>query len=181
MTTHQIKIYDALSTVQCVAPNLWVVDGCFDDATYQWLAGIVDTPGNRFTALELKKRLQLTRSADQARLNQIGQQQAASLSRLVDCGLAFMQAKFWLDLPQFGCQPHRDAPELYVNYQVYIAASPGADVACVGAEFLHVDPPCQIALKPNYGYINVNCDLKLHRVHGGHGTRTSVMFQYARQ
>lgn len=181
MISQQVKIYDTLSTVESVAPNLWIVDNCFDDKTFEWLAGIVETDGNEFVAGALKKRLQLKHNThDQARLNEIGREQITSLSALAGCDLNFVESKFWLDLPQFGCQVHGDAPDLYVNYQVYIHTSPGADVPCVGAEFLHVDPPCQVGFKPNHGYININSDLKPHWVPGGHATRTSVMFQYAR-
>jgi len=181
MTSQQIKIYDVLSSLELVAPNLWTVEQCFDTTTFEWLAGIVETQGNEFVAGALKKRLQLKyNTQDQARLNEIGLSQVTSLSTLAGCKLNFIEAKFWLDLPQFGCQIHSDAPELYVNYQVYIHTSPGADVPCVGAEFLHIVPPYQVELRPNYGYININSDLKPHWVYGGHGTRTSVMFQYTR-
>lgn len=181
MTAQQVKIYDALSSAQLVAPNLWTVDSCFGTKTFEWLAGIIETEGNEFVTGALKKRLQLKYNThDQARLNEIGREQIPALSLLAGCDLNFIEAKFWLDLPQFGCQVHSDAPDLYVNYQIYIHTSPGADVACVGAEFLHVTPSYQVELKPNHGYINVNSDLKSHWVPGGHGTRTSVMFQYAR-
>ena len=181
MISRQVKIYDALSHLESVAPNLWIADNCFDLKTFEWLTAIVDTEGNEFVTGALKKRLQLKHTThDQARLNEIGISQTASFESLTNTKLEFVTAKFWLDLPQFGCQIHSDSPDLYVNYQVYVAASPGADVACVGAEFLHISPPYRVELKPNHGYININSDLKLHWVYGGHGTRTSVMFQYAR-
>jgi hypothetical protein len=181
MSTQKVKIYDTLSDLELVAPNLWTADQCFDEKTFEWLSGIVETEGNEFVAVGLKKRLQLKcNTHDQARLSEIGIAQIPAMEKIAGSRLNFIESKFWLDLPQFGCQVHSDAPDLYVNYQVYIHTSPGADVECVGAEFLHVDPPYRVEFKPNHGYINVNLDLKPHWVYGGHGTRTSVMFQYAR-
>jgi hypothetical protein len=181
MSIQQVKLYDTLSSLDLVAPNLWTVDSCFDQSTFQWLKDIVETEGNEFVAGALKKRLQLRYNMqDQVRLNEIGLKQKSALSEIAGCDLEFMESKYWLDLPQFGCQVHNDAPDLYVNYQIYIYTSPGADAPCVGAEFLHVDPPYLVDFKPNYGYININSDLKKHWVYGGHAIRTSVMFQYAR-
>jgi len=181
MSTQQIKIYDALSNIDLAAPNLWTVSNCFDHETFVWLSNITETEGNEFVLGALKKRLQLKyNTQDQSRLNDIGLSQLPALSKIANCDLSFVEAKFWLDLPQFGCQIHSDSPDLYVNYQIYIHTSPGADVPCVGAEFLHVTPPYTVELLPNHGYININSDLKPHWVYGGHATRTSVMFQYAR-
>lgn len=181
MSIQQVKLYDTLSSLELVAPNLWIVDSCFDQSTLQWLKDIVETQGNEFVAGALRKRLQLKYNMhDQARLNEIGSIQKSALAEIAGCELEFIESKFWLDLPQFGCQIHSDSPDLYVNYQIYIYTSPGADVPCVGAEFLHVDPPYLVDFKPNRGYININSDLKKHWVYGGHAIRTSVMFQYAR-
>jgi len=181
MISQQVKLYDTLSSAELVAPNLWIVDSCFDPKTFEWLSGIVESEGNEFVAGALKKRLQLKYNMhDQARLNEIGLEQKSALAEIADCDLEFVESKYWIDLPQFGCQIHSDAPDLYVNYQIYIYTSPGADVPCVGAEFLHVDPPYRVDFKSNHGYININSDLKKHWVPGGHAIRTSVMFQYAR-
>ncbi len=181
MQKQKIKLYDEVSSLELVAPNLFEVSDCFQEKTFEWLQNVVDTEGNEFVMGALKKRLQLKyNSHDQARLNEIGLEQLPALETIAGHKLSFMEAKFWLDLPQFGCQVHSDSEHLFVNYQIYIHTSPGADVPCVGAEFLHVDPPVKIGLIPNHGYININSDLKPHWVYGGHGTRTSVMFQYAR-
>ena len=181
MLTKKIKLYDKVSTVELVAPNLYQVSDCYGEYTFDWLSNITETEGNEFFLGGLKKRLQLKPNMhDQAKLTEIGIEQKSSLEQLFQVKLNFMEAKFWLDLPQFGCQVHSDSPDLYLNYQVYIYTSPGADVACVGAEFLHVDPPYQVPLIPNTGYININNDLKSHWVYGGHATRISTMFQYAR-
>ena len=181
MSWHKSNLYDNLCDISLVAPNLYTVDQCFGPSTFSWLCGITETSCNEFFLGDLKKRLQLKANChDQARLNQIGCDQISALEQLTGLRLHFVEAKFWLDLPQFGCQVHSDAPDLLVNYQIYIHTSPGVDIECVGAEFLHVKPPVQVQFKPNHGYINVNTDLKPHWVNGGHGTRTSVMFQYAR-
>jgi len=188
-STQQVKLYDEISLVDPVAPNLWEVDQCFSDETYQWLKAIPNTSANEFFCEGLGKRLQLKHgSTDFARINQIGADMILGMSSLVGHSLQIMDTKYWIDLPQFGCQTHEDSPDIYVSYQVYIYSglSDAGEwfhekiVPAQGAKFLHVDPPVQIAFKPNHGYINLNSDLKPHRVDGTWDTRISVMFQYAR-
>jgi len=202
--TQQVKIYDKNSLVELVAPNLWAVDQCFDINTYQFLKNIVELPGSEFVCSHLNKRLELKySSAGFTQIEQIGQAMAATLGDMIDQPLTFMVAKYWLDLPTFGCQTHKDADDIFVSYQVYLDSSLrdnirseqhrdaniktieyldsiDSDLMARGAKFLHVDPPVQIAFKPNHGYINLNSDGKLHRVDGSWDTRTSVMFQYSR-
>jgi hypothetical protein len=199
----EVNIYDKVSQAELVAPNLWEVDQCFDFNTYQSLRSIVDTPGNEFGCSYLKKRLELTTASPGFELlNHIGQGMTNAISSLVGYPLQFMTAKYWLDLPAFGCQTHSDSKEIFVSYQVYLSSSFGDEIrseqhrnsnldiieyldqtnhlTARGAKFLHVDPPAQIAFKPNHGYINLNSDLKPHRVDGTWDTRVSVMFQYSR-
>jgi len=188
-TTQQVKIYDETSLVKLVAPDLWEVDQCFGDKTYQWLKTIPDTGANEFFCGGLGKRLQLKHgSNDFACINQIGLDMSLGMSNIVGHSLQLMDTKYWIDLPLFGCQTHTDSSDIYVSYQVYIYS--GLSDAgkwfhekiapAQGAKFLHVDPPVQIEFKPNHGYINLNSDLKPHRVDGTWDTRISVMFQYSR-
>jgi len=188
-TTQQVKIYDETSLVNLVAPNLWEVDQCFGDETYQWLKNMPNDGANEFFCGGLGKRLQLKHgSNDFVRINQIGVDMILGMSNIVGHSLQLMDTKYWIDLPQFGCQTHADSSDIYVSYQVYIYS--GLSDAgewfhekigpAQGAKFLHVDPPVQIEFKPNHGYINLNSDLKPHRVDGTWDTRISVMFQYAR-
>jgi hypothetical protein len=203
-SAQQVKIYDETSLATLVAPNLWEVDQCFSQSTSQQLRNIVDTQNNMFVCGGLKKRLELTHSSPgQQQIDQIGQLMAVSLGKLVGYDLNFMVAKYWLDLPTFGCQAHQDSKEIFVSYQVYLGSSlkdeirseqhknynldiihyldtHGDGLIAQGAKFLHVDPPVQIEFAPNHGYINLNSDLKLHRVDNAWDTRISVMFQYAR-
>ena len=173
------RIYDSDARADLVAPNLWVIDNCYSDSTFDWLANIVDTTGNEFVSEALNKRLSLKKhTPDYQKLHDIGIQQTNGIGELVGQKLELMDTKFWLDLPQFGCQVHSDSKDLIVSYQVYIHTLGDPVIACRGAEFLHVDPPYQVDLKPNYGYLNYNIDLKEHWVYGGHGTRTSVMYHY---
>jgi hypothetical protein len=202
--TQEVKIYDKISLVNLVAPNLWEVDQCFGEETYQQLQNIVDTQYAEFVCGGLKKRLELSRtSPGSALIDQIGTNMTQSLSQLAGQSLSFMTAKYWLDLPTFGCQTHQDSEDIFVSYQVYLSSALSNEirseqhkdsnidvidyldntndaVMAQGAKFLHVDPPVQIEFKPNHGYINLNSDFKLHRVDGTWDTRLSVMFQYAR-
>lgn len=204
-STQQVKLYDEISLAEEVAPNLWEVDQCFSATTYQQLKNIVDTPNNEFSNGFLKKRLELnSNGSDGRRIESIGCEMVNSISVLVGYPLAFLTAKYWLDLPDFGCQTHQDHQDIFVSYQVYLGSAlrdeirsdqhrssnidfikyldttNNNDIMAVGATFLHVDPPVQIKFKPNHGYINVNSDLKPHRVDGTWDTRISVMFQYSR-
>lgn len=203
-TTQQVKIYDETSLVTSLAPNLWEVGQCFSQTTYHQLRTIIDTQPNSFECVALKKRLELTNnSPGQQLISRIGYNMTPSIGALVGHELKFMVSKYWLDLPAFGCQTHKDSEEIFVSYQVYLGSSlkdeirsaehkmgnaefihylntRGSDLMAQGAKFLHVDPPVQIEFKPNHGYLNLNSDLKLHRVDGTWDTRISVMFQYAR-
>lgn len=188
-STQQVKIYDEISTLSPVALNLWEVDRCFGDETYQWLKGLPNNGNNAFFCSGLGQRLQLKHgSEDFVRINQIGMDMSNTMSDIVAQPLQLMDTKYWIDLPQFGCQTHEDAPEIYVSYQVYVYSglSDAGDWfhekigPAQGAKFLHVTPPVQIQFRPNHGYINLNSDLKPHRVDGTWDTRISVMFQYSR-
>jgi hypothetical protein len=163
-SAQQVKIYDETSLATLVAPNLWEVDQCFSQSTSQQLRNIVDTQNNMFVCGGLKKRLELTHSSPgQQQIDQIGQLMAVSLGKLVGYDLNFMVAKYWLDLPTFGCQAHQDSKEIFVSYQVYLGSSlkdeirseqhknynldiihyldtHGDGLIAQGAKFLHVDP-----------------------------------------
>lgn len=202
MQKQEVKLYDEVSSLELVAPNLWEVDKCFGDQTFKWLVNIKETEGNEFVAGALSKRLQLKYNThDQARLNQIGQDMIPALEQVVGIKLNFMEAKYWLDLPEFGCQTHADSKDLVVNFQVYLDSAlrfaighrtamttecadllldPATTMVAQAARFYHVDPPIDIEFKPNHGYINLNTDFKQHDVRGTADTRVSVMFQYAR-
>lgn len=193
MTHKEIKIYDEISTLDLVAPNLWEVDRCFSNETLSWLQSIYENENNEFIVGGLKKRLQLKYgSKDFSRLNQLGLDMLSAMQDITGENLTFIESKYWIDMPQFGCQTHSDEPDLYCCYQVYLYSTnqrindyePSIIVEKMllaeGAEFLHVDPPYQISFRPNRGYININSDLKKHWVPGRWDTRISVMFQYAR-
>lgn len=193
MNIQKIKFYDEISDASEVAPNLWQVSNCFSPTTLVWLQSIYQTAGNEFIAGDLKKRLQLKfGSQDYARLNQIGLDMLPEMCRLFEHDLRFVEVKYWVDLPQFGCQMHSDSEDLLCSYQIYLESSNRLvkkfTTTCVteqellaeGAIFDHVDPPCQIEFAPNNGYINWNSDLKPHWVPGRWDTRISVMFQYGR-
>lgn len=193
MTKHKIKFYDEISDVEYSAPNLWSVSNCFSPSTLAWLQQIYQTTGNEFVAGDLAKRLQLKfGSHDYARLNEIGLNMQSAMCELFDQDLVFMEAKYWIDLPRFGCQSHSDAADLICSYQIYLESSNRLvkdftttevseyELLAEGAIFTHVDPPCQIAFSPNCGYINDNKDLKPHWVPSRWDTRVSVMFQYGR-
>jgi hypothetical protein len=204
MSAQQVKIYDEISSVDLVAPNLWEVDQCFSQNTFGQLLSIADTQDTEFKVAGLKKRLELSRTSSHFEfIDQIGRAMTSTLSTIVNQPLSYIVSKYWLDLPTFGCQLHHDSPEIFVSYQVYIGSAlttelqlpehahctdlkdfikkrPDVGLCSVGAEFTHVDPPIRISFGSNHGYINLNSDLKLHRVQGSWDTRLSVMFQYAR-
>ena len=161
--------------------NLWEVDIFFGNDTFDWLLVIADTAGNEFVVQQPAKRLQLSdRMPDQQRLVGIALDIKDAISQIVGYKLEFMTAKFWLDLPQFGCQMHKDSADIFVSYQVYIHTIGDPDIPCHGAEFFHSGDPYEIALRPNHGYINLNIDEKDHRVFAGHGIRQSINFQFLR-
>ena len=191
--THKVKFYDEISSVEAVTSTLWEIDQCFSSGTLEWMQSIYESEGNEFIVGGLKKRMQLKfGSHDFARLNQIGVDMIPEISRVVGHDLNFAEVKYWVDLPQFGCQMHADAENLLCSYQIYLYSSnrrskdfTGVNIEnnlllAEGAEFYHVDPPHQIKFVPNHGYINLNTDLKQHWVPGRWDTRVSVMFQYTR-
>jgi len=174
-----IEIHDSQAKCELVAPNLWVVDNCFGPDTLSWMQGIVDSTGNTWTSAGLDKRLELKEeNHDYQRLKSIGKKQAGTIGNIVEKNLNFMDVKFWLDLPQFGCQVHSDSEDIVVSYQVYVYKFDDSSTVVRGAEFLHVEPPYRVEIEPNKGYLNYNIDAKEHWVYGGHGIRHSVMFQY---
>jgi hypothetical protein len=177
-SAQQVKIYDEISLVESVAPNCWEIDQCFSPDTLKWLQDIVVNDGNEFEVTRPHHRLWLKPGTDYNRLQQIGLDIIPELNKLTGKDLNLMIVKYWLDLPNFGCQPHSDSLDIVVTYQVYVDVHSGSDQPCHGVEFMHVDPAYEIAIKPNHGYINLNVDSKLHQVIRGSGTRTSVVFQY---
>jgi hypothetical protein len=178
-STQQVKVYDALSNVSEVAPNLWVVNRCVDSKTFEWMFNIYNELGNEFVVTRPDKRLLLKENCnDYQRLRQIGVDQVEGLSKITGMNLSFMDVKFWLDMPSFGCQVHGDSKDIVTTYQVYIHTVGDPKMPCHGAEFLHVDPSVEIPFTPNTGYINLNTDSKPHKVYGGNGIRISIAFQY---
>jgi hypothetical protein len=181
MSVQQIKIYDATSNVNNIAPNTWTVDPAFSHTTLEWMQDIWVNQDNEFQVTRPHHRLLLKPGEDHRRLQQIGQDIIPVLNEITGIDLNLMIVKYWLDLPGFACQIHSDAEDIIVSFQVYInAIDPLIDRPCHGIEFLHTDTPFEIEIKPNHGYINLNTDLKLHQVLPGMGTRTSVTFQYNR-
>ena len=174
-----LEIYDSQAKLDNVAPNLWIADNCFSSVTLDWMQSIVDRTGNNWSSAGLDKRLELTdQNHDYQRLIGIGVSQASAFSTFFGRNLHLMGVKFWLDLPQFGCQVHSDSSEIILSYQVYVYKFDDSNTTVRGAEFLHVDPPYQVDIQANKGYINYNIDEKKHWVYGGHGIRHSVMFHY---
>jgi hypothetical protein len=191
--THKVKLYDEISSVNAITPTLWEIDHCFLPDTIEWMQSIYENEGNEFVVGGLKKRMQLKfGSHDFARLNQIGIDMIPELSKVIGHALNFAEVKYWVDFPQFGCQMHSDAEDLFCSYQVYLYSSnkivknftstevTDFELLAEGAIFHNTDPPSQIKFLPNHGYINLNTDLKQHWVPGRWDTRISVMFQYTR-
>lgn len=162
------------SIVTNVAENLWIIENAFDKSTLQWLQQIVTNTENQFQVTRPHNRLSLLPSEDYNRIQQLGLDLIPKLNSITDQDLNFMIAKYWLDLPGFGCQIHHDADDILVTFQCYL----NHDGNTVGAEFLHSDPSIQIPIETNSGYINLNTDLKKHQVISGVGTRQSIAFQY---
>jgi hypothetical protein len=205
MSIQQVKLYDTLSSLELVAPNLWEIDQCFSSDTLQRLISIPDIPDTEFRTAGLKKRLELGRPSSHFDfIDCIGKEMEHKLSQIVDQPLFHLTSKYWIDLPAFGCQEHYDSKDIFVSYQIYLSSSltneirsdqhrnsnqdlislidekPSIGLSAIGAEFSHVSPPVQIQFRTNHGYLNLNSDLKLHQVQGSWDTRLSVMFQYAR-
>jgi hypothetical protein len=181
MSIQQVKLYDTICEAKLLAPNTWTVDQVFSPSTLEWLQEIWVDEKNEFQVSRPHRRLLLKPGADHQRLQQIGLDMIPALSQLVGIDLNLMVVKYWLDLPGFGCQIHHDSPEIIVSLQIYInTVDQSGDQPCHGVEFLHMGEPYEVDIRPNHGYINLNTDLKLHRVVPGMGTRTSVMFQFNR-
>lgn len=181
MSTQQVRLYDVISDIDPIAPNVWTVDGAFSPSTLNWMQEIWVNEENQFRVSRPHRRLLLTSGSDYRRLQQIGLDLMPSLRQLTGVDINLMIVKYWLDLPGFACQVHHDSPEIILSFQVYInLVNKSGDQPCHGVEFLHTTHPFEIDIRPNFGYINLNTDLKLHRVLQGQGTRTSVMFQYNR-
>jgi len=179
MQSQIVKIYDVQSLVKDVAPNMWQVEQAFSQPTLDWMQNIILNDANRFQVSRPHFRLLLEPGPDHDRLQQVGRDLIPALSQITGNSLNLMVAKFWVDLSAFACQVHADAPEILVSYQVYIDVMHHPSVGpCHGVKFLHVTPSVEIPLVPNFGYINLNTDAKLHEVEPGWGTRISVIFQY---
>ena len=163
-----------------VAPNLWFVHDTFDQDTLHWMQGIYVDMDNTFEVTRPDKRLQLADGNDYRKLQNIGVSLVPKLEELLNIKLNLMVAKFWLDLPEFGCQPHGDSNEIIATLQIYVDIKHIADsnLPLYGAEFMHVKPYVEAPLKENCGYLNLNTDQKVHRVIGGYGVRQSIAFQY---
>ena len=141
---------------------------------------IITNEQNQFVVSRPHRRLLLQPGADHDQLQSIGLDIIPQLNSITGQDLNLMVVKFWLDLPGFACQIHSDAEDIIVTYQVYVDVWSCREEPCHGIEFLHVDPGYQVKLGNNRGYINLNTDLKPHRVLPGIGTRASVVFQYNR-
>lgn len=180
-SAQQVNIYDQPCQLRLVAPNCWTVDDCFSSSTLSWMQNIMTNEHNQFAVSRPHHRLLLTPCEDHAQLQSIGLAMIPMLNSITGENLNLMVAKYWIDLPGFACQVHSDAADIIVSYQIYIdvTGSTGQE-SCHGVEFLHVDPPYEVDLRVNHGYINLNSDLKPHRVCPGSGTRTSVTFQFNR-
>ena len=147
------------------------------------MQGICVNMDNTFEVTRPDNRLLLADGADNRALQEIGRMLIPDLEKILDLKLNLMVSKFWLDLPNFGCQPHGDSAEITVTLQIYV------DVKYVetktyhafklhGAEFMHVDPTIEAPMIENCGYLNLNTDQKVHQVLPGIGTRQSIGFQY---
>ena len=180
--TSIVEVNDFGKTIKFepVAPNLWWIHDTFDLDTLKWMQGIYIDMQNKFEVTRPEKRLLLTDGVDQQRIQSIGAGLIPKLEKVINKKLNFMTAKFWLDLPEFGCQPHADSKEIIVTCQVYILvqAGTGGGEPLYGAEFMHVKPTVTTPMIPNSGYVNLNTDQKIHQVEAGIGVRQSIAFQY---
>jgi len=176
-STIEVNGFGKTVNFETSAPNLWWVHNAFSTETLTWMQGIYIDMQNKFEVTRPEKRLLLTDGVDQQRIQSIGAGLTPKLEKVLNKKLNFMTAKFWLDLPEFGCQPHADSKEIIVTCQVYILIQDGGD-PLYGAEFMHVDPPIKAPLKANCGYLNLNTDQKIHQVEAGTGVRQSIAFQY---
>jgi len=179
-STTEVNGFGKTIKFEPVAPNLWWVHDTFDLDTLKWMQGIYIDMQNKFEVTRPEKRLLLTDGVDQQRIQSIGAGLTPKLEKVLNKKLNFMIAKFWLDLPNFGCQPHADSKEISVTLQIYIDVKHLKDhkSRLSGAEFMHVDPPIEAPLVANCGCLNLNTDQKIHQVKSGIGMRQSIAFQY---
>ena len=180
ISTAEVNGFGQDSKFTLVAPNLWWVYDAFDNGTLEWMQGIYVDTNNKFEVSRPHNRLLLANGVDQRKLQEIGRMLLPDLEKILDLKLSLMISKFWLDLPNFGCQPHGDSAEIIVTLQIYVDVKHIEDheLRLYGAEFMHVDPLIEAPIVENCGYLNLNTDRKVHQVQGGYGTRQSVAFQY---
>lgn len=179
-STIEVNGFGKTVNFETSAPNLWWVHNAFSTETLTWMQGIYIDMQNKFEVTRPEKRLLLTDGVDHQRIQSIGAGLTPKLEKVLNKKLNFMTAKFWLDLPNFGCQPHGDSAEIIVTLQIYVDVKHIEEhqLRLYGAEFMHVDPPIEAPLKANCGYLNLNTDQKVHKVNGGYGVRQSIAFQY---
>jgi len=182
MTTEKFKLYDSVSAISSIAPNLWQVKNCFEVATLDRLRNIAQDAKERFFPSYQANRFELTEdSVSRTWLNEMGLVLAGPIGKITGEKLNLMSVKYWVDLPFFCCPPHYDHADILVTYQIYLVSVPDPYHPIHGTHFMHVDPTVPLPFESNCGYINYNQDLKLHRVDPGNGSRTSITFQFTRQ
>ena len=179
-STEEVNGFGQDSKFDPVAPALWWVHDAFDNDTLEWLQGIYVNTSNKFEVSRPHNRLLLANGGDQKKLQKVGRSLIPELEKMLNLKLNLMVSKFWLDLPDFGCQPHGDSAEIIVTLQIYVDVKHIEDheLRLYGAEFMHVDPSIEAPIVANCGYLNLNTDQKVHQVVGGYGTRQSIAFQY---
>jgi len=179
-STEEVNGFGQDSKFKLAAPNLWWVHDAFDNDTLEWLQGIYVNTNNKFEVSRPHNRLLLANGGDQKKLQAVGRSLIPELEKMLSRKLNLMISKFWLDLPNFGCQPHGDSAEIIVTLQIYVDVKHIEDheLRLYGAEFMHVDPTVEAPIVANCGYLNLNTDQKVHQVVGGYGTRQSIAFQY---
>jgi|TARA_R110000868_G_scaffold297653_1_gene557975 hypothetical protein len=180
ISTAEVNGFGQDSKFKLAAPNLWWVYDAFNDDSLNWLQSIYVNTANKFEVSRPHNRLLLANGVDQKKLQAVGRSLIPELEKMLSQKLNLMVSKFWLDLPNFGCQPHGDSAEIIVTLQIYVDVKHLKDheTRLYGAEFMHVEPTIEAPIVENCGYLNLNTDQKVHRVVGGCGTRQSVAFQY---
>lgn len=176
----KIKLYDTECDVETRASGLWTVKNCFGEEIFTKLSTThlnqIDTWRRHVNCLEY--RLQLTPgSPAMDDLNEIGSAITPEIEKITNHSLLFAESKMWLDLSGWHCPYHADAEQLLVTYQVYLWCH--GDV--YGTEFCHGKSPIPLKFKANTGYINLNCDQKIHHSKTITGSRLSCCFQYIRK
>lgn len=181
----QLDVVNGLSlenSFDYAAPNLWYANNVFDQSTLDWIRTLRHDMTTVFHVTRPENRLLLADSDATQYINKLGSSFVPTLNEVTGVNLNFMTAKYWLDLPNFGCQIHSDSEEIIATMQVFVDLVYNDQwptrVQIRGTEFMHVDPYIEIPLAENCGYLNLNTDLKKHRVIGGMGLRCSVAFQY---